>query len=297
MIDGNEYLHFENRFRGSEEEISKRLEKYLDLLNDFFSQKSISALDLGSGRGEWLKLLQGNGISSIGVENNFGMITKCRESGLTIIDSDVRDVFANLEKNSLDLITGFHIIEHLEPHQIESLINQTFEALRAGGILIFEMPNLNNMLVGGNNFWIDPTHKRPVPAVLVEYYLSNSGFKKILKWGFQEESRLKTSIDISLMDALFGASPDIALVAQKNHDGHNWDLDTLRVLEVGLTTENLVSKFDSQLRYDLEEIKHTIENIDLRKKISKKIFVYKFVSKIKHISRLNFRFRLKQYLK
>ena len=58
MIDSF-YKAFEDRFRGSKQEVRKRLEVYLPFLEALrpFHRKFM-ALDLGCGRGEWLQFLK-----------------------------------------------------------------------------------------------------------------------------------------------------------------------------------------------------------------------------------------------
>ncbi|MBE0665512.1 MAG: hypothetical protein IH584_06775, partial [Candidatus Aminicenantes bacterium] len=56
-----QYADFEKRFRGSSEEISGRLGKYLSL---FSGRQEI--LDIGCGRGEFLALLKSNGQQGLG---------------------------------------------------------------------------------------------------------------------------------------------------------------------------------------------------------------------------------------
>jgi O-antigen chain-terminating methyltransferase len=39
-----------------------------------------------------------------------------------------------------------------------------------------ETPNGSNVLVGSNNFYLDPTHIRPVPAEFLQFVTETSGF-------------------------------------------------------------------------------------------------------------------------
>jgi hypothetical protein len=57
------YEAFENRFRGSTEEITRRLTPYLDDLRAL-PRGGAPVLDLGCGRGEWLQLLAANDIAA-----------------------------------------------------------------------------------------------------------------------------------------------------------------------------------------------------------------------------------------
>ena len=58
-----QYADFEQRFRGSREQIEQRLKKYLPL---FSGRREI--LDIGCGRGEFLELLAAAGQRGLGID-------------------------------------------------------------------------------------------------------------------------------------------------------------------------------------------------------------------------------------
>ena len=57
----------------------------------------------------------------------------------------------------------------LSPRQLIRLIDETFRALRPGGVAIFETPNPENLIVGACNFWNDPTHHKPLPPEMMRF--------------------------------------------------------------------------------------------------------------------------------
>ena len=52
------------------------------------------------------------------------------------------------------------------------LIKESFRILKPGGLLIMETPNPDNIQVATNNFYIDPTHLRPIPSDFLFYLTS-----------------------------------------------------------------------------------------------------------------------------
>ena len=44
---------------------------------------------------------------------------------------------------------------------------------------IFETPNHENVLVGSNFFYLDPTHKHPLPSELMQFLFDNRGFDPV----------------------------------------------------------------------------------------------------------------------
>jgi O-antigen chain-terminating methyltransferase len=136
-------------------------------------------IDLGSGRGEWLELLQDAGIGARGVEQNPVAIARCRERGFAVVDDDVLTYLRGLDDASAGAITGFHIIEHVPIDVLLTLLDEVVRVLRPGGVAIFETPNPENVLVGSNFFYLDPTHHHPLPRDLTQFLFEQRGFDRV----------------------------------------------------------------------------------------------------------------------
>jgi len=174
------YVAFEDRFRGSREEIIGRLIVYLPLIQKAkVGTQSSPILDVGCGRGEWLELLRQAGYTAHGLDMNRVMIEQCRVRGLEVAEGDVISYLQSLPDASLGAVTGFHIIEHLPFSVLIKLLNETLRVLKPGGLAIFETPNPQNMLVGSNNFYMDPTHLNPLPNLLTKFLFENTGFQPV----------------------------------------------------------------------------------------------------------------------
>lgn len=69
------------------------------------------------------------------------------------------------------------------------------------------------MLVATLSFYLDPTHLRPIPPLLLDYLCKYSGFErtKILRLGCENK------LDVGLNDILgyTGIAQDYAVIAQK----------------------------------------------------------------------------------
>jgi SAM-dependent methyltransferase len=168
------YVALEDRFRGSRGEIKERFREYLPYVKD-----SAPVIDLGSGRGEWLELLSENEIDARGVENNPLQVRQCTDRGLDVAEQDLFVYLQSLPDESAGAITGFHIIEHVSFNALVALLNETLRVLRFGGVAIFETPNPENVIVGSNYFYLDPTHRHPLPTELMEFLFKNRGFEKV----------------------------------------------------------------------------------------------------------------------
>ena len=82
------------------------------------------------------------------------------------------------------------------------LVQQSLRALRPGGILILETPNSENINVATSSFYLDPTHKNPLPRLLVSFLYEYVGFSEIKEVLLNADISLRNDQWISLKDAL-----------------------------------------------------------------------------------------------
>ncbi|WP_111747858.1 methyltransferase domain-containing protein [Salinisphaera orenii] len=242
------YKAFEDRFRGPEEEIKERLQVYrpfVDGLKAF--GRPLQALDLGCGRGEWLELLVENDVVAKGVDLDEGMLASCREKQLDVIQGDAFEVLAEQGTDSLDILSAFHLVEHIPSSELQNLIQEAYRVLRPAGLLIMETPNPDNLVVGATNFYLDPTHRNPIPSPLLAFLTEFHGFARQKVLGLQEsESEQETTI--RLTDVLYAASPDYAVVAQVPGEPEQIaSLDEAFSGEKGTTLESLAGQFDQAI--------------------------------------------------
>lgn len=182
LDEGDEFYHcFEERFRGSREEIVGRLQIYPPIIKEHLSDWSNATfVDIGSGRGEWLDVLRENGAADyIGVDLNEKQNTVCESHGHKTICCDGIEYLSQLPDESVDLITGFQVIEHLLISDLAALLKQSYRVLKKGGMILFETPNPRNLCVGADTFYIDMTHKRPLDLGMVDFLVKWYGFSSV----------------------------------------------------------------------------------------------------------------------
>lgn len=176
------YRRFEDRFRGTRQEVLARLSFYTPMLRTAMTN-SVGPpprfLDLGCGRGEMVQLLRDNGLPGYGVDQSSAMVALCRGMGLDAVQSEALAHLESLASDSLTGITSIHVIEHLPFRTLAMLFDEAFRVLRPGGIAIFETPNPENLIVGACNFHYDPTHVRPLPPEPTRFILESSGFERV----------------------------------------------------------------------------------------------------------------------
>ena len=252
----NFYKAFEDQHRGSRETIKSRLAVYMPFIQKIQEvHPNATALDLGCGRGEWLELLKDHQLSASGIDLDDGMLSACRSRSLNVQTGDAIDHLKSLPADSLSIVSGFHIAEHLSLGDLEALIKEALRVLKPAGLLILEAPNTENLVVGTSSFYLDPTHQRPLPSALLSFLVGYLGFTRSKVLGVQESVPLREEHGpTSLFAVLSGVSPDYAVIAQKGGDASSIaSFDAVFDKNYGLTLELLANRY--QERFDVMERK------------------------------------------
>lgn len=242
------YRAFEERYRGPRELIKARQRVYLPFIKPLLQlHENAPAIDLGCGRGEWLEILAEAGFKAHGVDLDEGMLAACREAGLHVTAQDALSALKALPDASQAIVTGFHIAEHIAFADLRLLIQQALRVLKPAGLLILETPNPENITVGTVNFYLDPTHQKPLPPQLLAFLPEHYGFARVKTLRLQEDASLAGKPWITLRDVLEGVSPDYAVVAQKGADAAMLEgTSSAFAKEYGLRLNMLLEKWDQQ---------------------------------------------------
>lgn len=248
-VMSNFYRAFEEQFRGSRALIKTRLEFYRPFVDTMLTQyPGGAAIDLGCGRGEWLELLTAWGVQALGVDQDAEMLAACHELGLKAEQHDALDFLRSVPAQTQMLVSAFHVAEHLPFKDLLDLIGESLRVLKPGGILIIETPNPDNLVVATRTFYLDPTHQRPLPSELLAFAVEHAGFARAKTIGLQEPSKLDEKSEITLRDVLHGASPDYAVVAQKDAPAAMFAVfGGLFDKKYGLTQDDLVAYWELSL--------------------------------------------------
>jgi len=174
------YALFEDQFRGTREEIHNRARVYLPIIKKAnLGTKNKPILDLGCGRGEWLELLKEKRLRARGVDTNRVFVEQGKQLGLEVVERDAIDYLKSLPNANVGVVTGFHLVEHLPFEILIQLLDETVRVLKPGGLAIFETPNPENVLVGSCNFYLDPTHFKPLPSRLMKFIAEARGLHRV----------------------------------------------------------------------------------------------------------------------
>jgi SAM-dependent methyltransferase len=165
------YAAFENRYRGSRDEIRRRLAEYADR---FVGCDPV--VDLGCGRGELLEVLRERGVAARGVEGNAHVARECRERGLDVVGGDLVGFLRAQAVGSLGGVAAVQVAEHLPPPVLSALLAEAHRTLRPGGLLLLETVNPRSVFGLLEVYNRDLTHERPLHPDTLRFLAAAAGF-------------------------------------------------------------------------------------------------------------------------
>lgn len=122
------------------------LKNKLNLINSQQPQKG-KLLDIGAGTGDFLLTAKNDGWETIGVEPSDRAKNIAKEKGISFVEE-----ISALESNSLDVITMWHVLEHVP--NLEHQIQELKRLLKPTGTLIVAVPNYKSFDAGHyETFW------------------------------------------------------------------------------------------------------------------------------------------------
>lgn len=171
------YRAFEDRHRGNFDDITARQgEDYLELLDEL-PHPDLPIADLGCGRGELVRLLDDHGLTAVGVDSNPGQIANGEER--LFVEDDLFHWLDAQADGSHRAVVAMHVVEHLPLDLQIRLVFESRRVLAEGGLLVLETPNTLSLSTAATNFWVDPTHERPVHPALLEFLAEEAGFGSV----------------------------------------------------------------------------------------------------------------------
>ena len=211
-IPALDYARFAERFRGDEADVIAKQAFY----GPYFAGRT-NVLDIGCGRGELLEILRDAGVTARGIDLDAESVAVCRDKGF---EAETADLFAWLRaqpEESLDGIISSQVVEHLEPAVLPEMIRLCASRLERGGVLAIETPNPECLAIFATHFYLDPTHVRPVPYKLLEFYMDEAGLVNIeirtLSPAAEESPELKELPD-GFRERFFGGM-DYSIIGRK----------------------------------------------------------------------------------
>lgn len=163
----------------------------------FMGRKAV--LDVGCGRGYFLRLMRDMGIGGTGIDMSDVMVEATREYGF---EATLADGHTHLEAHpgAFDGIFVSHVIEHIPPAEGERFIRLAARSLVPGGRLILVTPRTLVLRSIGSGFWRDITHQRPYPLDLLRALCQSAGLTVV-----EAAPDLETAVQLGPKDRLVAA--------------------------------------------------------------------------------------------
>ena len=113
------------------------LRRKVNLVKRHLKRVNAHLLDIGCGTGYFLNAAKEKGFIVSGIEKD----EKAREKAITRFGLDVRNenAFFGLERSSFDVVTLWHVLEHLE--KLNESIEKMTEILTHDGTMVIALPN------------------------------------------------------------------------------------------------------------------------------------------------------------
>jgi len=174
--------------------------------------------------------LKERGIGARGIDIDEDMVSYCKSRGLKVEKVDAIAYLERLEDKSLDGIFIDQVVEHLEPDYLIKLLGLCYQKLNYGYYIVVETVNPLSF-ASFANFYIDPTHIRPVHPETLRFLLGSVGFREIetrFSSPFPDEMKLQRYIkegekefietfnkNVDMINNVLYGSQDFAVIGKK----------------------------------------------------------------------------------
>lgn len=202
---------------GSSEQVVRQIQQpFVDL---FRGQSPV--LDIGCGRGIFLELLAKADIDAVGVDQSEEAVSACRAKGFSVDCEDGR-AYLNRTVGRFGGIFCSHVIEHMSYQDAMTFLQLCYGALRPSGVLLLVTPNPEDLTIISEIFWLDPSHIRPYPLLLLKSMLDAIGFHVIREsqflgsWRLVGKRRLPGYLFRRILLGRHFGRPNTLVLAKKN---------------------------------------------------------------------------------
>ncbi|MQA28512.1 MAG: methyltransferase domain-containing protein [Luteitalea sp.] len=173
-VDSLTYVAFEDRFRGAETDIARRVSDYLPLL-----AAASDVVDIGCGRGELLAALGARGVAARGIDLSPAMVELSRSKGF---DVEQGDALAYLERQpaaSIGGLVAIQVVEHFTADYLTRFLDAAFHTMRPEAPLVLETINPACWMAFFDTYLRDVTHRQPLHADTLELLVRAAGFRQV----------------------------------------------------------------------------------------------------------------------
>jgi SAM-dependent methyltransferase len=194
--DHRDWSNAKKHKKTNQDQVKRRMPFFADYL-----KKNIDLLEIGCSSGFMLDAFKEKGVNCIGIEPSGEFSDFLKETGHSVFED-----ISQIDKNKkFDIITHFFVFEHIsDPF---SFLNQTYDLLKDDGLIICEIPCVNDPLTSIYNI---EAFEKFYWSIAHHYYYSPKSLKYVLdklkyKYELVPEQRYDISNHITwMMDGVPG---------------------------------------------------------------------------------------------
>ncbi|MBF0442130.1 MAG: class I SAM-dependent methyltransferase [Oligoflexales bacterium] len=174
------YGRFEDRYRGEAALITQRIrDRYTSLLGEVKKETGPGKfIDLGCGRGEFLTFCRELGLDVVGVDSSIDAVKTAKRHEHEVYHSDILDFLKAQPSDSAVAICCLHVIEHLPVRYTWRMFKEAYRVLKKNGAFFVETPSCFSAWISSRQFYLDPTHSKPVHPDLIRFMADDVGFSE-----------------------------------------------------------------------------------------------------------------------
>lgn len=209
-VDSLTYVAFEDQFRGTKDDIRRRVEDYVPI----FAGAS-NVIDVGCGRGELLDALHASGVSARGVDVSPAMVEICRQRGFTADLGDALSFIARQPDASVGGLVAIQVVEHFAPDYLARFLEAAYHAMTPGAPLVLETINPNCWMAFFETYLRDLTHKQALHPETLRHLVESSGFSNV---NVQFRAPVSEADRLARVGQTTGLAPEIATLVDTVND-------------------------------------------------------------------------------
>jgi len=161
--------------------------------------RGLPVLEIGCGQGAILRLLRSEGFTHAeGIDAAIEQVEAARRTALPVLHGDIFDHLRG-RKDYYAAIIAIDVFEHFSKEELMDLVSLIREALRPGGLLLFQTPN-GEGLFARRIIYGDLTHMTILTKSSATQLLAFAGLEAV---AFYETSPLVVSVGSAIRAALW----------------------------------------------------------------------------------------------
>lgn len=184
MSDFDQYLtrHYAHIGDQARHRAGKKRQLRLTYESILPANRDAEMLEIGPGYGQLLELLRNDlgYAKTIAIDLSAEVAEFCNRI-LPGSTEHVRDSAEFLRRNPgrFERIFLFHVLEHVPKAEAQPLMEVLQGALRPGGRVVIELPNMANLFTAGYLRWADRTHEAGYSEMSLRHLLESAGFTDV----------------------------------------------------------------------------------------------------------------------